>query len=109
MAGLGIIRRTLPDGTTEETYSNPADELQSVLQVLAEYVDDTPDDPALYDSVFLTACWQAVELTMALLHEHNRVLQLMDAAVRERQANDAKSKLVVAGPGEAREFIRSLG
>jgi hypothetical protein len=92
--------------------SDPTDELEACLEVLGEYVDNTPtDDPALYDSEFLTACWQTVELVTRLFHTHQEMLDRMDQmVVTYRQLVEELNKgkqLIVAGKG-AVPNIRSL-
>jgi len=90
--------------------SNPLDELYACLDVLGEYVDQTPDDPALYDSEFLTACWQTIELVNRLINEHQALLGMVDelmAAVEEQLEERQKiSKLVVANAGDVKRLIK---
>lgn len=85
--------------------SNPLEELLACLEVLGEYVDQTPDDPALYDSEFLTACWQTVELVHLLIREHNEVIALMNAYVEEQREAQNAAKLIVANA----QTLRDLG
>jgi hypothetical protein len=87
--------------------SDPLAELLTCLQVLGEYVDSTPDDAELYNSEFLTACWQTIELVSQLLETHQELLALMDQMIEAQRQLAAKQKIVVAGKG-AVPNIRSL-
>lgn len=84
-------------------------QLVACLEVLADYVDSTPDDDAdLYNSEFLTAVWQTIELTQMLYAEHVRLQQEMNAFIGAMQMakEEASQKLVVAQPGDVRRLAQ---
>lgn len=82
---------------------NPTAELLTCLEVLSEYVDNVPsDNPDLYNSEFLTACWQTVELTLALFQQHNELLDLMERVFEEQKSAAEATKLVVADMNDLR-------
>lgn len=108
---MGTITTTTEDdmGTVHSTSpSDPMLELLTCLDVLGEYVDSTPtDDADLYNSEFLTACWQTIELVSQLLQTHQELLGLMDEMIDAQRQLAARQKIVVAGKG-AVPNIRSL-
>lgn len=91
---------------SEPTPRDPMAELRECLRVLMTYVDETPDDPALYDSEFLTACWQTVELTSQLMREYEELVYLMQMAVDQYQEASKATKLVTASLADMRDITR---
>lgn len=89
---------------TGEATSDPHEELLTCLEILGEYVDATPtDDADLYNSEFLTACWQTVELVQVLLHEHQTTVRLMNDLIEATQRSVEEQKvnrkqIIVANP-----------
>jgi hypothetical protein len=84
-------------------------QLVACLECLADYVDQTPtDDPALYDSEFLTAVWQTIELTQMLYAEHIRLQTEMNAFIgaMTKAKEETAGKLVVAQPGDVRRLAQ---
>jgi len=89
---------------------SPLEELYACLEVLSEYVDQTPDDPVLYDSEFLTACWQTVELVHRLIADHQALLAIVDdlmaAVAQELEERQKISKLVTAAPSDVKRYLK---
>lgn len=97
----------VPKQVEGATPRDPSAELLACLDILGEYVDSTPDDdPDLYNSEFLTACWQTIELASALLREHEEMAHLMNEFIAANAEARNATKLVIAHAGEERKYIR---
>jgi hypothetical protein len=91
------------DSMTDKTPRDAMAELVTCLDVLAEYVDATPSyDADVYNSEFLTACWQTVELTFQLIREYQELVYLMQQAVEEHEKASKASKLVIGSMADMR-------
>ncbi len=90
--------------------SQPTEELMACLQALGEYVDNVPtDDAEVYNSEFLTACWQTIELATDLMAQHFELLNLMESFIEAQRKLEQAPKLITAGAGDHRRLAREMG
>lgn len=88
-------------------------QLFECLEILADWVDQTPVDDAIICGDFFNAIWQIIELTQMLYTEHNRVLAYVNdlvGAVQLQMEEQAKAKsatqLIVANAQEMKRYIQ---
>lgn len=97
----------------ERTTPDLTGELIACLEVLADWVDQTPVDDAIICGEFFNAVWQVIELTQLLFSEHQALIEQMNefigALALAKEEATKGTKLVIANAGDMKRYIQEDG